>query len=456
MTDQATSIIAGTDSDQADVAAATRRRGRGVRDLPRHHSRAARRLPRGRRRRDRGRQGRRSSSRPRAPRATCPRRASPARSAARPASCGCSPASCAAATTSASASTRRCRTARRCPAPTSASGWCRSDRSPSSAPATSRSPSPPPAATPPPRSPRAARWSSRATPPTRAPATSSPAPSPAPSRSPACPPACSPSSSVRHRARPGARHGPADQGRRLHRLPRRRARARRGRGRARRVPIPVYAEMSSINPVVVLPGALAQDDVDALAAAYVGSLTLGSGQFCTNPGLLFLPAGEDGDAFLARRRRRRSRAPPARPMLTPGIAEAYAQRHRTALAHATAYASWARAPPGGEHAPRPRSSESAGPRGAACTDEVFGASGVVVRYDSVDDLLAQARGPRGPAHRDRPRHRRRPRGRAARCCPSSSSRPAASSSTAGPPASRSATRWSTAVRSRRRPTPART
>ena len=57
--------------------------------------------------------------------------------------------------------------------------------------------------------------------------------------------------------------------------------------------------MSSINPVVVLPGALADGDVDALATAYVGSLTLGAGQFCTNPGLVFLPAGEAGDAFLA-------------------------------------------------------------------------------------------------------------------------------------------------------------
>ena len=46
---------------------------------------------------------------------------------------------------------------------------------------------------------------------------------------------------------------------------------------ARPEPIPVYAEMSSINPVVVLPGALAAGDVAALATAYVGSLTLGSG-----------------------------------------------------------------------------------------------------------------------------------------------------------------------------------
>lgn len=55
-------------------------------------------------------------------------------------------------------------------------------------------------------------------------------------------------------------------------------------------PIPVYAEMSSINPVVLLPGAL-EDDLDAVVCGFVGSLTLGAGQFCTNPGLVFVPAG---------------------------------------------------------------------------------------------------------------------------------------------------------------------
>jgi NADP-dependent aldehyde dehydrogenase len=63
-------------------------------------------------------------------------------------------------------------------------------------------------------------------------------------------------------------------------------------------PIPVYAEMSSINPVVILPGALARGEA-ALAEAFYGSLTLGVGQFCTNPGLLFLPV-EMGDGFLDR------------------------------------------------------------------------------------------------------------------------------------------------------------
>jgi NADP-dependent aldehyde dehydrogenase len=63
-------------------------------------------------------------------------------------------------------------------------------------------------------------------------------------------------------------------------------------------PIPVYAEMSSVNPVVILPGALDRGE-EALAEAFFGSLTLGVGQFCTNPGLVFLPA-DKGDAFLTK------------------------------------------------------------------------------------------------------------------------------------------------------------
>ena len=234
---------------------------------------------------------RRRSSRPRWPRATCPRPGSPVRSAAPPASCGCSPTSCAAATTSASASTPPCRTARRCPAPTSASARSRSARSRSSAPATSRSPSPPPAATPPRRWPPAARSSSRPTPPTRAPATSSArAVTRAVAQSRTAPPA---------RSRSCLRRSGVELGQELVSDPRIKAvgfTGSRGGGlalvaaaAARPEPIPVYAEMSSINPVVVLPGALADGDVRRAGDGVRRSLTLGAGQFCTNPGLLFLP-----------------------------------------------------------------------------------------------------------------------------------------------------------------------
>lgn len=53
----------------------------------------------------------------------------------------------------------------------------------------------------------------------------------------------------------------------------------------REEPIPVFAEMGSINPVVILPGALKERGSD-LAKTYAGSITLGTGQFCTNPGLI--------------------------------------------------------------------------------------------------------------------------------------------------------------------------
>lgn len=63
-------------------------------------------------------------------------------------------------------------------------------------------------------------------------------------------------------------------------------------------PIPVFAEMGSINPVVILPKALANES-KKWAATYAGSITLGTGQFCTNPGLLLAIKGENLDNFTA-------------------------------------------------------------------------------------------------------------------------------------------------------------
>ena len=91
---------------------------------------------------------------------------------------------------------------------------------------------------------------------------------------------------------------------------------------ARPEPIPVYAEMSSINPVFLLDGALASRGAD-LGRAFVGSLTMGSGQFCTNPGLVIAVDGPGLDAFIAAARDALTESP-ATPMLTPGIAESYA------------------------------------------------------------------------------------------------------------------------------------
>jgi len=61
-------------------------------------------------------------------------------------------------------------------------------------------------------------------------------------------------------------------------------------------PIPFYAEMSSTNPVFILPGAL-RERAESIAAGLHASFTLGAGQFCTKPGMAFLPQGTDAESF---------------------------------------------------------------------------------------------------------------------------------------------------------------
>ncbi len=88
-------------------------------------------------------------------------------------------------------------------------------------------------------------------------------------------------------------------------------------------PIPVYAEMGSTNPLFILPGAL-EERGDAIAEGLVGSVTLGVGQFCTNPGLVFLPPGmeEECEAFVKKVSELMSKAVPGT-MLTEKIKTSY-------------------------------------------------------------------------------------------------------------------------------------
>jgi len=97
-------------------------------------------------------------------------------------------------------------------------------------------------------------------------------------------------------------------------------------------PIPVYAEMSSINPVVLLPGALAAR-ADAMGPAFVGSLTMGAGQFCTNPGLVIAIDGPDLDTFVASAAKALTAAQPA-VMLTPGIHASFERGVEELASHA--------------------------------------------------------------------------------------------------------------------------
>lgn len=97
----------------------------------------------------------------------------------------------------------------------------------------------------------------------------------------------------------------------------------------REVPIPVFAEMSAVNPVFVLPQALA-DDPAALARGLATSVTGSAGQLCTKPGLVFLARGEGTEAFLDTLTESIA-AVKATPMLTPGIHDAYASALASAL-----------------------------------------------------------------------------------------------------------------------------
>ena len=92
---------------------------------------------------------------------------------------------------------------------------------------------------------------------------------------------------------------------------------------ARPQPIPVFAEMSSVNPVLLFPGAL-KERAEAIASGFVASLTIGAGQFCTNPGLV-LAIGDDAEIgrFLAAAATALASTPAAPAMLTRSIADSF-------------------------------------------------------------------------------------------------------------------------------------
>ncbi|PTE01376.1 aldehyde dehydrogenase (NADP(+)) [Pandoraea apista] len=157
---------------------------------------------------------------------------------------------------------------------------------------------------------------------------------------------------------------------------------------ARAVPIPVYAEMSSINPVYLLPEALAARG-DAIARGFVDSLTMGAGQFCTNPGLVLGIAGDALERFcLAATEALTAKA--AGTMLTPGIHQAY-DRGVARLADEPNVTVLARGQAGSGcqgQAALFRTTASEFLATPALHDEVFGPASVVIACDTVDEMIA--------------------------------------------------------------------
>jgi NADP-dependent aldehyde dehydrogenase len=154
----------------------------------------------------------------------------------------------------------------------------------------------------------------------------------------------------------------------------------------REVPIPFFGELGAVNPVVVLPGAASRRPAE-IASGYAASLTLGAGQFCTNPGLLFVPAGTTllsaiGDAVSGSA---------GGPMLSARIFAGYQDAVAEAAAHpgVTRLASGVKGegPWGATPYAFQTSLKEFGADTAVLSRERFGPAGVVITYPSVGELL---------------------------------------------------------------------
>ena len=159
---------------------------------------------------------------------------------------------------------------------------------------------------------------------------------------------------------------------------------------SRSEPIPFFGEMSSVNPVFILPNALEQRG-EQLSNGLHASITLGVGQFCTNPGIALLPRGKSGDSFVGVMAEKMWAAQPAS-MLNAGIFENYS---RTIAARS------------GDARVRTVAGSTKETRGAApalfevdaetfssapeLAEEVFGPASLVIRYGSPEEILAIAR-----------------------------------------------------------------
>ncbi|WP_378059618.1 aldehyde dehydrogenase (NADP(+)) [Actinophytocola glycyrrhizae] len=151
-------------------------------------------------------------------------------------------------------------------------------------------------------------------------------------------------------------------------------------------PIPFHAEMGSVNPVFVTASAAAER-AEGIAEGYVASYTLGAGQFCTKPGLVFVPAAAAADfeshvaAALA--------GHVAAPLLNDGITARYTAELDTLRSHPAV-----RVPVAGEGVAPTLLGCTAADFLAAREEllvECFGPTSMVVRYSSADELLACAR-----------------------------------------------------------------
>lgn len=157
-------------------------------------------------------------------------------------------------------------------------------------------------------------------------------------------------------------------------------------------PIPFFGELGSVNPMFLLPQATASR-AGELGAGWAASLTMGAGQFCTNPGIAVVQAGAAAEEFVQATREALSKAAP-QVMLTAGMAVAY----REGVAHMAdrAEAVISTDSQGREALPNLYQVEaSRWLSDPALSEEVFGPLGLVVQVDSPDQMLDVAKALKG-------------------------------------------------------------
>jgi alpha-ketoglutaric semialdehyde dehydrogenase len=160
---------------------------------------------------------------------------------------------------------------------------------------------------------------------------------------------------------------------------------------ARVEPIPVYTEMSSVNPTFILPSAIASSS-EAIAAGLHASVTGGVGQFCTKPGLVFVPADERADQFVSDVTSLITTTS-ASPLLTEGIQKAYRAASENRKTHVTGFDENTSADLTG-YAVNPSVFETFAAEflsNVELSDEIFGPTTLFVRSAGHEQLLEIAR-----------------------------------------------------------------
>ncbi|RDW14746.1 aldehyde dehydrogenase (NADP(+)) [Paracoccus thiocyanatus] len=160
---------------------------------------------------------------------------------------------------------------------------------------------------------------------------------------------------------------------------------------ARPEPIPFFGELGSVNPMFLLPEALKARAED-LGRGWAGSLTMGAGQFCTNPGISVVLEGLDADRYTAAAKAALEAVQP-QTMLTPGIARAYRDGKDRFDGRNSVKPIYTTDSDGREASPNIYQTTGANYlQDHGLGEEVFGPLGLIVRVGSVDEMVALAKG----------------------------------------------------------------